>query len=158
MRVAGWTDKALRVALSAVHSVLRVHWLIRRPRTFGAHALALDSGAQGSCSSSSATRRAGACQAGAVASMKTLAMRCCASFARRSGSSRTGASGSAPSSSSVLTSSATSPSILVVEDVHYRPRRWSWEVEAICEAPIDALPADLAPIAAEWIDALRGKI
>ena len=49
-------------------------------------------------------------------------------------------------------------SILVVEDVRYRPRRWSWEVEAICEAPIDALPADLAPIAAEWIDALRGKI
>ena len=41
MRVAGWTDKALRVALSAAHSVLRVHWLIRRPRTFGAHALAL---------------------------------------------------------------------------------------------------------------------
>jgi 8-oxo-dGTP pyrophosphatase MutT (NUDIX family) len=49
-------------------------------------------------------------------------------------------------------------SILVVEDVLYRPPRWSWEVEAIIEAPIDSLPTDLAPIAAEWIDALSGKI
>jgi 8-oxo-dGTP pyrophosphatase MutT (NUDIX family) len=39
--VARFTDKALRVALTAAHSLLRLGWLVRRPRTFGAHALAL---------------------------------------------------------------------------------------------------------------------
>ena len=30
--------------------------------------------------------------------------------------------------------------LLIVEDVRYRPRRWSWEVEQVAEFDIDALP------------------
>ena len=33
--------------------------------------------------------------------------------------------------------------VMIVEDVHYRRPRWSWEVEDILEAPLDALPSDL---------------
>ena len=35
------TDQALRLALTGVHRLLNLNWLVRRPRTFGAHALAL---------------------------------------------------------------------------------------------------------------------
>ena len=38
--------------------------------------------------------------------------------------------------------------ILIVEDVRYRPRRWSWEVEHVGEFALDDLPRDMAPDAA----------
>jgi len=47
--------------------------------------------------------------------------------------------------------------LFVVRDVRYRPRRWSWEIEAIMERSLDDLPADLAPVARDWVDALQGK-
>ena len=45
-------------------------------------------------------------------------------------------------------------SLMVVEDVHYSPR-WSWEIEQVAEFSVDKLPSDLAPVAREWIAALR---
>jgi ADP-ribose pyrophosphatase YjhB (NUDIX family) len=48
--------------------------------------------------------------------------------------------------------------LIVVRGVRYLPRRWSLEVEDIMEATADTLPADLAPIAAHWLAALRGRI
>jgi hypothetical protein len=48
--------------------------------------------------------------------------------------------------------------LLIVRDVRYQPRRWSWEVEAICEAPIDDLPADVSPRAERWLRVLEGKL
>ena len=37
-------------------------------------------------------------------------------------------------------SSADLASLLIVEDVRYAPRKWSWEIERITEAPLDTLP------------------
>ena len=48
-------------------------------------------------------------------------------------------------------------SLIIVQDVRYVPR-WSWEVERVIEVPLDALPADMAPVAREWIDALAGHL
>lgn len=48
--------------------------------------------------------------------------------------------------------------VLIVEDVRYKAPAWSWEVEAIIEAPIDALPKDMAQVAARWIAAVRPGI
>jgi ADP-ribose pyrophosphatase YjhB (NUDIX family) len=48
--------------------------------------------------------------------------------------------------------------VLIVEDVRYRPRRWSWEVEEVMEAASDRLPDDLSPVAAEWLEAVRDKL
>ena len=48
--------------------------------------------------------------------------------------------------------------VLIVDDVHYRAPAWSWEVEAIMEAPIDALPNDMAGVASRWIGAVRSRI
>jgi ADP-ribose pyrophosphatase YjhB (NUDIX family) len=54
--------------------------------------------------------------------------------------------------------SAEEGALLVVEEVRYRPRRWSWEVERVMEAPLDALPPDLSPISARMLASLEGRI
>jgi 8-oxo-dGTP pyrophosphatase MutT (NUDIX family) len=51
-----------------------------------------------------------------------------------------------------------SSELILVEDVRYRPRRWSWEVQDIREASLDALPKQLAPIARRWLTAARARI
>ena len=155
--MAGWTDKALRVALTALHSLLRLNWLVRRPRTFGAHALALTpdrliilvklryapgwrlpgGGMRESEDPREAVLRELREEIGMIAHGR---VRVGAELEQRPYFKRDLAS------------------IMVVEDVRYRPPRWSWEVESILEAPIRSLPADLAPIAAEWIGALRDEI
>ena len=48
--------------------------------------------------------------------------------------------------------------LVIVADVAYRPHRWSWEVEAVCEAPLDRLPADLSPRARRWLRAVRAQL
>lgn len=48
--------------------------------------------------------------------------------------------------------------VLIVDDVHYRAPVWSWEMEAIMEAPPEDLPNDLAGVASRWINAVRQKI
>ena len=48
-------------------------------------------------------------------------------------------------------------SVLIVEDVRYRPR-WSWEVERVIEVAPDDLPGEMSPLAAEWIAAVRGAL
>ncbi|MEO7634179.1 MAG: NUDIX domain-containing protein [Sphingomicrobium sp.] len=48
--------------------------------------------------------------------------------------------------------------LVIVEDVTYRPRRWSWEVAAVAEAPLDQLPADMSKRAVGWLNAVRGRL
>jgi 8-oxo-dGTP pyrophosphatase MutT (NUDIX family) len=45
-------------------------------------------------------------------------------------------------------------SVVVVRDVRYRPH-WTWEVERICETDLDSLPDGMSPIAWRWIEALK---
>ena len=45
--------------------------------------------------------------------------------------------------------------VLIVEDVIYRPRRLSWEVEAIYEATLDNLPRDASRRTRAWIETAR---
>jgi 8-oxo-dGTP pyrophosphatase MutT (NUDIX family) len=45
-------------------------------------------------------------------------------------------------------------SVVIVEDVHYCAR-WSWEVESVIEVDLENLPKDVAPVARSWIEAAR---
>jgi len=49
-------------------------------------------------------------------------------------------------------------SLLIVEDVRYEPRRWSWEVEEVAEFSLDRLPRDTARTTLRWIAALRDHL
>jgi 8-oxo-dGTP pyrophosphatase MutT (NUDIX family) len=146
----------LRLLLTAAHSLLRLNWLVRRPRTFGAHALALT-------------------PAGRVILVR---LRYAPGWRFPGGGRReeedprdavlrelreeiglishgevqlAGELEESPDFKRDLAS------LLVVRDVRYRPR-WSWEVEQVVEAPLDALPADLSPRAATWLATMRDKI
>ena len=144
----------LRTLLTGVHWLLRANWFVRRPRTFGAHALAFT-------------------PAGKVILVKLR-------YARGWRLPGGGRAEAEPPRDAVLRElreeiGMTShgeltvaaeleqrpdfkrdlASLIVVQDVVYRPRKWSWEIEDIIERPMEDLPADLAPIARAWIDALR---
>jgi len=47
--------------------------------------------------------------------------------------------------------------LLIVEDVAYQPK-WNWEVEKVAEFDLDALPADTAGPTLRWIELLRDRI
>jgi len=155
--MAGSTDKALRILATAAHSLLRLKWMMRRPRTFGAHAFALTPERRlilvrlryapgwrlpgGGRDKNEDPRDAvlrelreeiGMTSHGRVRLAVELEQE---PFFKRD-----------------------LASLLIVEDVRYSPRRWSWEIERITETPIDDLPTDMAPVAAEWITAIRARI
>jgi 8-oxo-dGTP pyrophosphatase MutT (NUDIX family) len=48
--------------------------------------------------------------------------------------------------------------LFIVEDVAYQPRRWSWEIERVTEAALDDLPEDMSPRAERWLTAVRSHI
>ena len=50
---------------------------------------------------------------------------------------------------------AIDPSLVLVDQVAYVPPRWSWEVERIVEADLDALPPGTSPLFRRWIAAFR---
>ena len=149
-------NRVLRLLITALHSLLRLGWFVRRPRTFGAHGLALT-------------------PEGSVVLVKLR-------YAR---GWRLPGGGRAPDEDprdavlrelreeiGMIAHGEVTPAVqleqrpdfkrdlaalFVVRDVRYRPRRWSWEIEAIMERSLDDLPADLAPVARDWVDALQGK-
>ena len=147
----------LRVLITGVHALLRLGWFVRRPRTFGAHALALTpagkvilvrlryapgwrlpgGGRKPDEDPSAAVLRELREEIGMTAHGE---VQLAAELEERPDFKRDLAA------------------LFVVRDVGYRPKRWSWEVEAICEAPLDALPPDLSPRAAAWLEVLAGKV
>lgn len=46
-------------------------------------------------------------------------------------------------------------SLVIVEDVAYRPQRWSLEIEQVAEFGLDELPPDTAEPTLRWITMLR---
>jgi 8-oxo-dGTP pyrophosphatase MutT (NUDIX family) len=147
----------LRLILTAAHQMLRANWFVRRPRTFGAHALAFTpedkvilvklryargwrlpgGGRKESEPARDAVLRElreeiGMLSHGGVVAAAELEQR--------------------PDFKRDLAS------LLIVRDVRYRPHRWSWEIEEIIERPLDEVPDDLAPVARNWLSVLQDKL
>ena len=147
-------DAALRVILTGAHQILRAGWFVRRPRTFGAHALALTpehrlvlvklryapgwrlpGGGRGrgedpvDAALRELREEIGMIAHGAVEKAAELEQR--------------------PNYRRDLVS------LGVGRDVEYRPRG-SWEIERSIEVDPNQLPAGMSPLAEEWIAALRG--
>jgi 8-oxo-dGTP pyrophosphatase MutT (NUDIX family) len=151
------SDRALRIALGALHKLLKLNWLVRRPRTFGAHALAL------------------------TPEKKVILVRLrYAPGWRLPGGGRSekedprdavlrelreeiGMTGHGEVQLAAELEEDTDfkrdlASLLVVRDVRYTPRKWSWEIESIMETSLDDLPPHLSPRMAAWLGALRKKL
>jgi 8-oxo-dGTP pyrophosphatase MutT (NUDIX family) len=147
----------LRLVITAAHGLLKLGWFIRRPRTFGAHALALTP--EGKVilvrlRYASGWRLPG----GGRAEDEDPRDAVLRELREEIGMTGHGEVQLAAELEERPDFKHDLASLLVVRDVRYRPRRWSWEVEAIIERETDDLPDDMAMIAQVWISALRDKL
>lgn len=142
----------IRIVLTALHGLLKAHWFLSRPRTFGAHAVALTPNGRivlvklryakgwrlpgGGRSERESPERAVLRELREEIGLITFSevQRVCdldeASDFKRD-----------------------LASLFVVRDVTYRPDQWSWEVEDVLETGLDELPPDFSPRAARWLQA-----
>jgi 8-oxo-dGTP pyrophosphatase MutT (NUDIX family) len=143
-------NRLLRTGAAAIHKLLAVGWFIRRPRTFGAHAIALTpegrlvlvklwyapgwrlpgGGRDAAEPAMDAALRElreeiGMISHGSVQPVGELEER--ADFRRDLAS------------------------LVIVRDVEYRPKRWSWEVESVRDVALTELPSDLSPQTRRWL-------
>lgn len=150
-------DKALRPVLTAAHHLLKLGWFVRRPRTFGAHALALTPGRKVilvRLRYAPGWRLPG----GGRSPHEDPRDAILRELREEIGMTSHGAVRLACELEQSQDFKRDLASLLVVEDVRYRPPRWSWEVEAIREAALDDLPPDVSPRMASWLAALGPAI
>ena len=151
-----WIDQLLRPPLTGLHQLLKLNWLMRRPRTFGAHALALTPEGRiilvklryapgwrlpgGGLWTGEEPREAvlrELCEEIGMTGHGRVRLGC--ELDERVDFKRDFAA------------------LFIVEDVRYAPK-WSWEVEQVTEASLDSLPNNMSARALRWIEALRGSI
>jgi 8-oxo-dGTP pyrophosphatase MutT (NUDIX family) len=152
-----WFDRPLRVALTTAHKLLKAGWYLRRPRTFGAHAVALTPNrrlilvklryAPGWRVPGGGRRDGEYAQAAVIRELR-----------EEIGMTAYGRVRFACELEEAVDFKRDLAALLVVEDVRYRPRRWSWEVEQVGEFALDQLPHDTSPTTLRWIAALRDDI
>jgi 8-oxo-dGTP pyrophosphatase MutT (NUDIX family) len=150
-------DGFLRVAVTAAHRLMKVGWFLRRPKTFGAHAVALTPAGRlvlvklryapgwrlpgGGRSEDEDPRDA------AVRELR-----------EEIGMTAHGSVQLACELKESVDFKRDTASVVIVRDVEYRPRKWSWEVEEVREVPLDGLPADVSPQTARWLKAVGPRL
>ena len=146
-------DAALRVILTGAHQILRAGWFVRRPRTFGAHALALTPDRKlilVKLRYASGWRLPGGGR-GKNEDPVDAALR---ELREEIGMTGHGAVKKAAEFEQRPHYRRDLVSLVVVENVRYSPR-WSWEVECIINVAPQPLPEGMSPLAEEWVAALR---
>jgi 8-oxo-dGTP pyrophosphatase MutT (NUDIX family) len=152
-----WFDPPLRIALTAAHKALKAGWFVRRPRTFGAHAIALTPERKlvlvklryaSGWRVPGGGRRSGENPEAAV--IRELR--------EEIGMTHHGRVRLACELQESVDFKRDLAALLIVEDVRYRPRRWSWEVEQVREFALDGLPPDISAPTRRWIAAVRDLI
>ena len=147
----------LRFLLTALHGVLKLAWFVRRPRTFGAHALAFTP--QGKVILVRLRYAPGwRLPGGGRDEHEDPRDAVLRELREEIGMTGHGEVRLAAELEEHPDFKRDLAALLVVRDVRYDRPRWSWEIEDVIEAPIDALPADLSPRAAAWLEALRDKL
>ena len=145
---------ALRIAATAAHSALKSLWFLGRPKTFGAHAIALTP--QGKMVLVKLRYSPGWRVPGGGRRRDEDSVEAALRELREEiGMISHGEVRLARDFEHEVDFKRDTASLVIVHDVRYQPPRWSWEVEQICEADPEALPRDLSPITASWIEELR---
>lgn len=150
-RTDGMINRLLRAGATAFHKMLTIGWFLRRPRTFGAHAVALTSDdrlilvklwyAPG-------WRLPGggrdASEPAADAALRELR--------EEIGMVSHGRVDLACELEESVDFKRDLASLVIVRDVEFRPKKWSWEVEAVRDVPLDDLPAGVSPQTRRWLN------
>jgi 8-oxo-dGTP pyrophosphatase MutT (NUDIX family) len=152
-----WYDGIFRVLLTATHKLLKAGWFVRRPRSFGAHALALTPDRKlvlVKLRYAPGWRIPGGGR-GPDEDPTEAALR---ELREEIGMTTCGRVRLACELEESVDFKRDLSALLIVEDVRYSPRKWSWEVEQVAEFPLDSLPPDTPPTTLRWIETLRAHL
>ena len=152
--VMDWT---LRVLLTSVHKMLILSWILRQPKTLGAHALALTPERKLILVKLRYARGwrvpGGGQHANEDAEEAVLR-----ELREEIGMTAHGRVRVACEVREPVDFKRDLSTLLIVEDVTYRPPRWSLEVEQVAEFAVDRLPSDAAAKTLRWVEQLRGMV
>ena len=150
-------DRIVRVAAKAAHSLLKAGWFIRRPKTFGAHALALTPQcrlvlvklryAPGWRLPGGGRKQSEDPRDAAVRELR-----------EEIGMTAHGEVTLACELEESIDYKRDTASVVIVRDVQYRPHTWSWEVEQVREVDVAALPKDTSPQTRSWVRSIRPRL
>lgn len=150
-------DRLLRVSLTLVHHGVKAWWLVRRPRTIGAHALALTP--EGRIVLVKLRYAAGwRLPGGGRRQSEDPADAVLRELREEIGLKSHGRLRHACEVEESADFKRDIASLMIVEDIIYDPPRFSWEIERVTEAPLDRLPRDLSPRARKWLAAIRPRL
>ena len=140
----------LRASATALHKLLVAKWFFRRPRTFGAHGVAL-----------TPERRIVLVRlwyapgwrlpGGGRAPDEPATEAALRELREEIGMTSHGEAALACELEESTDYKRDLSSLVVVRDVQYSPKRWSWEVERVADFALDRLPEDVSPQSARWI-------
>ena len=143
-------DRIARAGARSAYKLLRLNWFFRRPKTFGAHAVALTPEgrlvlvrlryAQGWRLPGGGRRENEAPRDAALRELR-----------EEIGMISHGEATLAGQLDEAVDFKRDTASLVVVRDVIYRPKKWNWEIEAVCEADLDDLPGDTSPQTHLWL-------
>ena len=152
-----WIDPLLRIPLTLAHKLLQAGWFVRRPRTYGAHAIALTPERKIVLVKLRYARgwRVPGGGRGRDEDAESAAIR---ELREEIGMTSHGRIRLACELEERVTFKRDLAALLIVDDVRYKPPRWSWEVQTVGEFRLDGLPPDTAEPTLRWIRRLREKI
>ena len=152
--MTGSVDGTLRIVLTAIHSLMKGAWFLRRPKTYGAHAIALTPANRiilVKLRYAPGWRVPG----GGRPAREDPVEAALRELREEIGMTAHGEARRAREFEESHDFKRDTASLVVVRGVEYCPPRWSWEVERVCESDLDSLPGDLSPVTARWIEAIR---
>ena len=154
--MSGFVDGALRLLVTGAHSARKLFWFVRRPKTYGAHAIALTP--EGRIILVRLRYAPGWRVPGGGRRADEVPMDAALRELREEiGMTSHGEVKFACDFEESIDFKRDTASLVVVRDVRYAPR-WSWEVEQVREFPLDSLPPDSSPTSALWIEKVRPSL
>ena len=156
-RLAAFANHSVRIAATAAHSFLRAFWFVRRTKTFGSHAIALTP--EGKLILVKLRYAPGwRIPGGGRPERADLVEAARRELREEIGMISFGEVHRARDFEEPTDFKRDTASLVIVRDVRYRPRRWNWEVEQVCEADLSSLPDGMSGQSVRWIEALRGSL
>ena len=154
--MSGFVNGALRLLVTVAHSARKLFWFVRRPKTYGAHAIALTP--EGRIILVRLRYAPGWRVPGGGRRADEVPMDAALRELREEiGMTSHGEVKLACDFEESIDFKRDTASLVVVRDVRYAPR-WSWEVEQVREFPLDSLPPDISPTSALWIEKVRPSL